>query len=332
MNDQIVSCLICLEIFSSSDDFDAHMAVAHIWSPFVQGLSLGEIENSEMLFKLHLDQKFEEMKQRILHQMCINPLTKDIGVASGDDQTIVSHDSATIEEDDEDVEYETHRNIQVINTNDHVMAIHQVGVNLCPECGEEIMAGEDSEMHSEFGHTDIDLGNFALTEHICPDCGYKNASESDFEVHQRTHKKYACKKCDYRSVNESDVKSHQKIHKKTTNTRKYCERCEYSTINASDLKRHQLVHVQNRSKIFSCDDCNTSYTVSFGLKRHNEAKHAGGKKFSCSNCEYGTFNKSDLKRHRIAKHDGGVKLSCGDCEYGTLNKSDLKRHRAAKHE
>ena len=97
MDDQIVSCLICLEAFPSSDDFDAHMAVAHIWGPFVQELSLGEIENSEMLFKLHLDQKFEEMKQRILHQMCINPLTKD-------DQTIVSHDSATIEEGDEAVD------------------------------------------------------------------------------------------------------------------------------------------------------------------------------------------------------------------------------------
>ena len=333
MNDQIVSCLICLEIFPSSDDFDAHMAVAHIWSPFVQGLSLGEIENSEMLFKLHLDQKFEEMKQRILHQVCINPLTKDIGVTSGDDQTIVSHDSATIEEEDEAVDsYETHRNIQVIDTNDHVMAIHQVGVNLCPECGEEIMAGEDSEMHSEFGHTDIDLENFALTEHICPDCGYKNASGNDLEVHQRTHKKYACNKCDYRSANESDVKSHQKIHKKTTNTRKYCEKCEYSTINASDLKRHQLVHVQNRSKNFSCDDCNISYTLSSGLKRHNKAKHAGAEKFSCSNCEYGTFNKPDLKRHRMTTHGEGVELSCGSCDFKTHHSSSLKRHRATKHE
>ena len=336
MNDQTVSCSICSERFPSSDDYDTHMAMAHIWGPFVHELPLGEAENSKILFRLHLEKKFEEMKEKILHQVSINPLTKVIGVTSGDNQTIVSHDSDTVEEEDEAVDsYETHRNVQIFNTNDHditVMTIHQVGVNLCSECGEELLAGVDSEMHSKFGHKDIDLENFALTEHICPDCGYKNASGNDLEVHKRTHKKYACNKCDYRSANESDVKSHQKIHKKTTITRKYCEKCEYSSINASDLKRHQSVHVPNRSKNFSCDDCNISYNLSSSLKRHNKAKHAGAEKFSCSNCEYGTFNKPDLKRHRMTTHGEGVELSCSSCDFKTHHSSSLKRHQAAKHE
>ena len=187
MNDQTVSCSICSERFPSSDDYDTHMAMAHIWGPFVHELPLGEVENSKMLFRLQLEKKFEEMKQKILHQVSINPLTQVLGVTPGDNKTIVNHDNDTVEEEDETIDsYETHRKVQLgwpRNANDHDINVMTVGVNLCSVCGEESLAGIDSELHSQFGHNDIDLETFALTERICPDCGYKNASENDYEVH-----------------------------------------------------------------------------------------------------------------------------------------------------
>ncbi|XP_058835081.1 gastrula zinc finger protein XlCGF57.1-like [Topomyia yanbarensis] len=162
-----------------------------------------------------------------------------------------------------------------------------------------------------------------LKPNICTVCNKVFVNNDELTDHMKQHnqvKPHKCQICLKTFTQSNNLKTHMKTHIFQDPFK--CSFCSRSFQNDEEFARHSLVH--SSPKPFNCPYCGKQFIQSNNLKTHVRT-HTGEKPYKCYICDRLFNQKNNLNTH-LRIHQGLKPYQCTVCEKRFNQSNNLNKH------
>lgn len=275
-------CDICVRKFTTKQNLDIHMNVAH------KGLKLKcDGCNYECKNKSNL----EKHKQKV-HQGITFPC-EDCSYVGSTNNKLREHIRVKHEGYKYICDQCNHWTTDASSLKHHKNSKHDTRTFPCTKCKYIGNTLKDLRKHTKIMHEP--------KKFLCDQCDYAAAEMQTLTEHKMVNHegfRLQCEFCDYSTKARSSLRDHRNVEH--LGIKFLCDLCEYIGRNQSELKKHKAK--RHEGLRFYCDVCDYSALAKATVKEHKKVKHEG-LRFYCDECPCIFICKENLKKHKMKRHD-----------------------------